>query len=107
MRPPSRTAAVIAATLFVGIAMAAPYKYEKQYKSAVKAEVAGDVLGALTAFEAIPLADRDIATRVHIASCKRKLNRLLEADRDLAVLLETAGLDQAWRETIESDRTIA
>ena len=62
-------------------ALAAPTS-DKAYKAAVKLEASGDVTGALAAFEAIPVVQRDFPTRLHIASCKYKLNRLLEAEAD-------------------------
>lgn len=87
-------------------AAAGPYKHETEYKAAVKTEVSGDVAGALKMFEAIPASERDIATHVHIASCKRKLKRFVDADRDLEATLKLPGVDDAWRDTIASDRAM-
>lgn len=53
--------------LFVSLAVAGaapasaakPKTFEKEYKAAVKLENAGDLMGALAAFEAIPEDKRD------------------------------------------------
>lgn len=90
-------------TLTAVLAGAAPTAAEASYKKGVKLEAAGDVAAALAEFESTPAEKRDVATRVHIASCKRKLGRLLDARADLDALLATSALDESWRETIKSD----
>lgn len=76
---------------------------EPQYKAALKLENAGDVVGALAAFEAIPAEKRDFNTRLHIAGCKKKLGRLLEAERDYEAIRTDPKADPATVDTAASD----
>lgn len=95
------SAAAALIVLFTALpALAAP---DARYKAAVKLEVSGDVVGALAAFEAIPPAERDVNVRLHIASCKRQLNRYRDAERELLAILQGPSIDSATRETAGSD----
>ncbi len=73
------------------------------YKSGVKLENSGDLVGALAAFESIPAEKRDFNARLHIAGCKKKLGRLLEAERDYDAIRTDAKADPATVETAASD----
>jgi hypothetical protein len=73
------------------------------YKTGVKLEHAGSIVDALAAFESIPPEKRDYNTRLHIASCKKKLGRLLEAERDYEAIRTDPNADQATTETAASD----
>ncbi len=100
-------AALPAGVLFIGLvapaAFGAPKGYEKAYKSGVQLENAGSVVDALSAFEAIPSAARDFDTRLHIASCKRKLGRLLAAEEDYETIRTDPAADEPTRDTAASD----
>lgn len=73
------------------------------YKTGVKLENAGDLVGALAAFESIPVEKRDFNARLHIAGCKKKLGRLLEAERDYEAIRTDPKADPATVETAASD----
>lgn len=96
---------MLAAVIVLGSvpAMAKPYAFEKQYKAAVKQENSGDLAGALAAFEAIPEDKRDYNTKLHIASCKRKLGRLLDAEKDYEAIRTDPKADTPTVETAASD----
>lgn len=103
LAPPMRALALFLVLTVAAPAVAAPSAFEQKYKAAVKLENAGNVVDALAAFEAIPLAERDFNTRLHIASCKRKLGRMLDAARDYESLRDDSKADTATKETAESD----
>lgn len=88
--------------LAAGPASAAP-TLEERYKSAVKLENAGSVVDALAMFESIPPEQRDFNTRLHIASCKRKLGRMLEAAKDYVAIRDDKTADQPTKDTAQSD----
>ncbi len=96
---------VLSVSLMLGLAPAAAIgatgSLEQQYKAAVKLEVSGDIVGALAAFEAI--SPSDYATKLHIASCKRKLGRFLDAERDYESIATDPNADSATRDTAASD----
>jgi hypothetical protein len=95
---------VLALVLTASTAVAAPpYAYDKEYKAAVKLENSGDLVAALAGFEAIPEASRDYNTKLHIASCKKKLGRLKEAARDYEKIKNDPKADTATVETAASD----
>lgn len=73
------------------------------YKKGVKLENSGDLVGALASFESIPAEKRDYNARLHIASCKKKLGRMLEAEQDLEAIRTDAKADQATIDTAASD----
>lgn len=73
------------------------------YKKGVKLENAGDLVSALASFESIPEAKRDFNGRLHIATCKKKLGRLLEAERDYEAIRTDPKADQATIDTAASD----
>jgi hypothetical protein len=73
------------------------------YKTGVKLENSGDLVGALAAFESIGVEKRDFNARLHIASCKKKLGRLLEAERDYEAIRTDPKADPATVETAASD----
>jgi len=105
---PARPLAVALACAVLGLAIhvsAAPSSSETAYKAAVKLEASGDVAGALAAFEAIDPAKRDYATKLHIASCKYKLNRLLEAEAAWEAIRTDPKADAATIETAASELT--
>jgi hypothetical protein len=96
----------LAAVVFVSSASALaakPASFEKQYKAAVKLENSGDLTGALAAFEAIPAESRDYNAKLHIASCKKKLGRLLEAAKDYDAIRTDPKADSATVDTAASD----
>ncbi|MBI2389968.1 MAG: hypothetical protein HYV09_10295 [Deltaproteobacteria bacterium] len=76
---------------------------EERYKTAVKLENAGNVVDALAMFEAIPKEQRDFNTRLHIASCKRKLGRMLESAKEYEAIVADPTADGPTRETAQSD----
>ncbi len=82
---------------------APPFAYDKEYKAAVKLENAGDIVAALAGFEAIPDGARDYNTKLHIASCKRKLGRLKEAAQDYEKIRSDPKADPATVDTAASD----
>ncbi len=75
----------------------------EQYKAALKLENAGDLVGALAGFEAIPAAKRDFNTRLHIAGCKKKLGRLLDAEKEYESIRTDPKADPATVDTAASD----
>jgi hypothetical protein len=80
---------------------AAPSTTEQKYKAAVKLENSGNVVDALAAFEALPV--KDFNARLHIASCKRKLGRMLDAARDYESIRDDSTADSATKDTAASD----
>jgi len=81
----------------------APAFAQDAYKQGVKLENAGDLVGALAAFESIPVEKRDFNARLHIAGCKKKLGRLLESERDYEAIRTDPKADSATIETAASD----
>jgi hypothetical protein len=69
------------------------------YKTGVKLENAGDLVGALAAFESIPEAKRDFNTRLHIAGVREKLGRYLESERDYEAIRTDPKADAATVDT--------
>ncbi|MBI2394312.1 MAG: hypothetical protein HYV09_32370 [Deltaproteobacteria bacterium] len=96
-------AALLASVLIVGSLPAYGQTIEQQYKTGVKLENAGDLVGALAAFESIPAAKRDFNARLHIASCKKKLGRLLEAEADYEAIRTDPKADPPTVDTAASD----
>ncbi len=102
--PTQLRALVVFTLIFVAFAAdAAPTGHEKNYKAAVQLESAGRISEALAAFEGIPVAARDWATRSHIAGCLEKLGRLRAARAAHEVILTDKALAPAERETTESN----
>lgn len=93
----------IAVLLASTSATAKPAAIDKQYKAALKLENSGDLAGALAAFEAIPAEQRDYNTKLHIAGCKKKLGRLLDAEKDYEAIRTDPKADTATVETAASD----
>jgi len=95
----------MAAAIVLGtaVASAAGPDISKPYKAAVKLEVSGDIVGALQAFENIPVDRRDFNTRLHIAGCKKKLGRLLAAEADYEAIRTDPKADQPTIDTAGSD----
>lgn len=91
---------LLALATVCGIAGAQP---ADPYKTAVKLENAGSIVDALATFESIPLEKRDYNAKLHIASCKRKLGRLLEAERDYEAIRTDPKADPPTIETAASD----
>jgi hypothetical protein len=84
--------------------------HERIYKQGVKQQNAGDAAAALATFESIPPAARHWDTRLHIAACKQRLGRYLDAARDLEDLIAEAqasklpaGEKEALVDTAQSD----
>jgi hypothetical protein len=96
-----RALAALIVICFAASAGAAPSTTEQKYKAAVKLENAGNVVDALAAFEALPV--KDFNARLHIASCKRKLGRMLDAARDYESIRDDSTADTATKETAASD----
>lgn len=69
------------------------------YKTGVKLENAGDLVGALAAFESIPEAKRDFNTRLHIAGVREKLGRYLESEKDYEAIRTDPKADAATVDT--------
>ncbi|MGZ3422234.1 MAG: hypothetical protein ACXWUG_00700 [Polyangiales bacterium] len=69
----------------------------------MKLEVSGDIVGALAGFEAIPQEKRDFDTRLHIASCHRKLGHLLQAEKLYDAIRTDPKADQPTIDTAASD----
>ena len=69
------------------------------YKTGVKLENSGDLVGALAAFESIPEAKRDFNTRLHIAGVREKLGRYLEAEKDYEAIRTDPKADAATVDT--------
>lgn len=86
--------------LFLAIALCAP---PDAYKKGVKLETAGDLVGALASFESIAVEKRDYNTKLHIASCKKKLGRMLEAEKDYEAIRTDPKADSATVDTAASD----
>lgn len=97
------TPLVAVAIVVSASANAKPTSIEKQYKAAVKLESSGDVASALAAFEAIPPEQRDYNTLLHIAGCKKKLGRLLDAEQAYEAIRTDPKADIATVETAASD----
>ncbi len=96
-------ASVLLVTLLIATPATAAPSLEERYKAAVKLENAGSLVEALAAFEAIPVEKRDFNARLHIAGCKRKLGRMLEAARDYEAIRDDPKADIATKETADSD----
>jgi hypothetical protein len=94
---------LLALALLAPASLAAPPGYESQYKAALKLEIAGDIVAALAAFEAIPADKRDFDTRLHIASCNRKLGHLLRSEELYEAIRTDPKADQATIDTAASD----
>lgn len=73
------------------------------YKTGVKLENTGDLVGALASFESIPAEKRDFNAKLHIASCKKKLGRMLEAEKDYEAIRTDPKADGATVDTAASD----
>lgn len=100
----SFTAVVVFMLLSSQLAIAgSPPTKPSAYATGVQLEKAGDIPGALAAFESIDPSKRDWNARLHIASCKRKLGRYKDASKDLAAIKADPSADQATRETAASD----
>lgn len=95
--------ALLALSLVLGSVPASAQTPEQKYKSGVKLENSGDLVGALAAFESIPAEKRDFNARLHIASCKKKLGRLLEAEQDYEAIRTDPKADKPTVETAASD----
>jgi hypothetical protein len=94
----------VAAVVALSIVLSnAPAFAQDAYKTGVKLENTGDLVGALAAFESIPSEKRDFNARLHIAGCKKKLGRLLEAERDYEAIRTDPKADPATVETAASD----
>jgi serine/threonine-protein kinase len=85
------------------VTIAAPPAKPTPYATGVQLEKAGDIPGALAAFESIEPTKRDWNAKLHIASCKRKLGRFKDAAKDLLTIKSDPAADQATRETAGSD----
>lgn len=94
---------LLALSLLLGSVPASAQTPEQTYKSALKLENSGDVVGALAAFESIPVAKRDFNARLHIAGCKKKLGRLLEAEQDYEAIRTDPKADKPTSDTAASD----
>lgn len=71
---------------------------------AVKLQNEGKWSDALAAFQALPTNARDAATaRIHMAECKKRLGRWVEAAQDLDTLANDSTLEPASREVAASD----
>lgn len=68
--------------------------YKSKYSDGVKKQNAGEYAVALATFESIPVNDRSYDTRLHIATCKAKLGRLLDAAADLEDIIALAKSDK-------------
>ncbi len=88
------------AALIFSILLLAP---PDAYKTGVKLENSGDLVGALASFESIPAEKRDFNAKLHIASCKKKLGRMLEAERDYEAIRTDPKADSATVDTAASD----
>jgi hypothetical protein len=98
-----RALALLLAASIVSISFPAAAQGDNPYKTGVKLENSGDLVGALVAFESIPVEKRDFNTRLHIASCMKKLGRLLEAERDYESIRTDSTADPATVDTAASD----
>lgn len=94
---------LLALSLLLGSVPASAQTPEQTYKSALKQENAGDLVGALATFESIPVGKRDFNARLHIAGCKKKLGRLLEAEQDYEAIRTDPKADKPTVETAASD----
>jgi hypothetical protein len=91
--------ALLVATLGVASsALAVPMKlnpaHKAKYSDGVKKQNAGDYAVALASFESIPVADRSYDARLHIATCKARLNRMKDAAADLDEIINLAKNDK-------------
>lgn len=93
--------ALLLVTLLSSTSLAAPATIAERYKAAVKLENAGNVVDALAAFEALPV--KDFNARLHIASCKRKLGRMLESAKDYEAIRDDPTADVPTKETADGD----
>lgn len=85
--------------LLAAPAAAQPAGYQPTYSKGVKLEKNGQVVDALAAFESIPIEKRDFNTRLHIAGCKEKLNRLLASRDDYEAIRTDPKADSATVDT--------
>lgn len=95
--------ALLALSLVLGSVPASAQTPEQKYKTGVKLENSGDLVGALASFESIPVEKRDFNARLHIAGCKKKLGRLLEAEQDYEAIRTDPKADKPTVETAASD----
>ena len=103
-RPIALALSLLVVNLAMGLAFAAPPKpIADKYLEGVRLEKDGDIVAALEKFESIAVDKRDHLTRLHIASCKRKLGRLLEAVVDLEAIKNDPKADAATVDTAASD----
>lgn len=68
--------------------------YKAKYSDGVKKQNAGDFGVALATFESIPVEERSYDTRLHIATCKARLGRLLDAAAELEQIIAVAKTDK-------------
>jgi hypothetical protein len=101
MRSISRLLAVVA-VLGAPSATAAPQALDPRYKAGLAAEAEQDFERALAIYEAIPVGERTIFTRLHIATCKVRLGRFVDAEADLTNLVQDPAASVV-RETAQSD----
>lgn len=90
------------AVLGLAVASAEAAPSAGSYKVAVKLENNGEIVDALAMFEGLP-KPQSFDTRLHIASCKRKLGRYLEAAHDLEAIRDDSHADGPTKDTAESD----
>lgn len=87
-----------AATLATSAVAAAPLDlkpmHKPKYAEGVKKQSGGDYAVALAAFESIPVHERSYDTRLHIASCKARLDRLIAAAAELEEVIALAKVDK-------------
>lgn len=103
--------ALTAASTSLGVPLRLNPVHKAKYSDGVKKQNAGEYLTALASFESIPLPERSYDTRLHIASCKARLDRLLDAVADLDDIIAVATKDKlsptdrdAIVDTAKSDR---
>lgn len=91
-------ACVTATLLVAGTPHAVPLKlnpaHKAKYSLGVKKQNGGEFAVALASFESIPVADRSYDTRLHIASCKARLGRMMDAVAELEEIVRLAKSDQ-------------
>lgn len=92
-------ALVWSAVLMAHPASAQPAGYQTIYSKGVNFEKIGQIVDALLVFESIPVEKRDFNTRLHIAGCKQKLNRLLAARADYEAIRADPNADPATVDT--------
>jgi hypothetical protein len=81
------------ATATAGVPKAHGQADQAHYTAGVKKQSAGDFVAALAEFEAIAESARTYDARLHIASCKRLLGRVLDAASELEAIVELAKAD--------------